>query len=178
VALLRLLQQLLGLLQLGVHQLLLQVFVLHHFVYVLVGGGETHGVKTSGECPFKKEEERESTDLLSQLVLLVELLQFLGQLGVLVAEAGVPLVVLLHLSLDVVQRHLEVGGHLLPLLLLQARPLRALLLRDGRRRRAATRLERGRAPQNHRNTVLSFGRKLVWSTDNYFFLKHKLSLST
>lgn len=38
VAFLGLLQQLLSLVQLGIHQLLLQIFVLHHFVYVLVGG--------------------------------------------------------------------------------------------------------------------------------------------
>lgn len=35
VAFLRLLQKLLSLVQLGIHQLLLQVFLLHHFVYVL-----------------------------------------------------------------------------------------------------------------------------------------------
>lgn len=36
VALLRLLQKFLSLVQLGVHQLLLQVFVFYNFVYVLV----------------------------------------------------------------------------------------------------------------------------------------------
>lgn len=40
VPFLRLLQQLLSLVQLGVHQLLLQVFVLYHFVYVLVSQGQ------------------------------------------------------------------------------------------------------------------------------------------
>lgn len=37
MAVLRLLEQLLGLVQFCIHQLLLQVFVLHHFLYVLLG---------------------------------------------------------------------------------------------------------------------------------------------
>lgn len=43
-------------------------------------------------------------------------------------QAGVLLIVLLHLDLDVVQGQLEVGRHLLSLLLLQTCPLHPLLL--------------------------------------------------
>ena len=66
--------------------------------------------------------------LFTELVLLVELVELVGQHGVLLPQAGVPLVVLLHLRLDVLQCHLEVGRHLLPLLLLQTRPLHPLFL--------------------------------------------------
>lgn len=48
VAFLGLLQQLLSLVQLGIHQLLLQIFVLHHFVYVLVGGSQ--GQRNTNAC--------------------------------------------------------------------------------------------------------------------------------
>lgn len=47
MALLRLLQKLLSLVQLGVHQLLLQVFVLYYFVYVLVGFSQGREIKKS-----------------------------------------------------------------------------------------------------------------------------------
>ena len=75
-----------------------------------------------------KGQGRSHAHLFAELVLLVELVELVGQHGVLLPQAGVPLVVLLHLRLDVLQRHLEVGRHLLPLLLLQPRPLHPLLL--------------------------------------------------
>lgn len=74
------------------------------------------------------------TNLFSQLVLLIQLLQFLSKLCVLLSQAGVPLVVLLHLILDVVQRHLEMRCHLLPFLLLQAGPLHPFILQRKKRR--------------------------------------------
>lgn len=78
------------------------------------------------------------THLLPQLVLLDELLEPLRQLHVLLAQLGVPLVVLLHLELDVVQSHLEVGGHLLPLLLFLPGTLDTLLLHEQGRDSGAT----------------------------------------
>lgn len=67
--------------------------------------------------------------LLSQFVLLYELLQPFGQFHVLLAQFGIAFVVLFHLQLDVIEHHLEVGGYLLPLLFLLASSLDALLLR-------------------------------------------------
>jgi len=69
--------------------------------------------------------------LLSQLVLLDELLELLGQLHVLLPQLGVVGAVLLHLHLNVAQGHLEVQHGLLPLLLVLPGPLAVFLLRWG-----------------------------------------------
>lgn len=161
VSLLCLLQHFLCLLELGVHQLLLQVLVFEHLIDVLprkhhqsstCSGSNPKGRSQSPKAhsPLQQQsllqkhaplgrmdapEEPYSrspalTHLLPQLVLLNELLEPLCQLHVLLAQLGVPLVVLLHLELDVVQRHLEVGCHLLPLLFFLPCTLDTLLLHE------------------------------------------------
>lgn len=70
--------------------------------------------------------------LLSQFILFIKLLQLFRQLAVLMSEAGVPLVVLLHLSLDVVQRGLKMGCDFFPFLLLQTCSLHAFILLRGK----------------------------------------------
>lgn len=69
--------------------------------------------------------------LLSQFILFIKLLQLFRQLAVLMSEAGVPLVVLLHLSLDVVQCRLKMGCDFFPFLLLQTCSLHAFILLRG-----------------------------------------------
>lgn len=66
--------------------------------------------------------------LLTELVLLDELLQLLGQLHVLLPQLGVVGAVLFHLHLNVAQGHLEVQHGLLPLLLVLPGPLGVFLL--------------------------------------------------
>lgn len=66
--------------------------------------------------------------LLPELVLLDELLEFLGQLHVLLAQLAVVRVVLLHLSLNLIERHLKVQSRLLAPLLVFPEPLSILLL--------------------------------------------------
>lgn len=66
--------------------------------------------------------------LLPQLVLLDEFLEFLGQLHVLLPQFAVVRVMLLHLGLDLVERHLEVQRRLLAPLLVLPKPLSVLLL--------------------------------------------------
>lgn len=66
--------------------------------------------------------------LLSELILLNELFEFLGQLHVLLSQLGIVGAVLLHLHLNIAQGHLEVQHGLLPLLLVLPGPLGILLL--------------------------------------------------
>lgn len=66
--------------------------------------------------------------LLPHLALVHETLQFVGQVAVFVAQLVVSGAVLLDLGLDFCQHHLEVAGHLLPLLLILPAALNGLLL--------------------------------------------------
>lgn len=70
--------------------------------------------------------------LLSELILLNELFQLLGQLHVFLPQFGVVGTVLLHLHLNITQGHLEVQHGLLPLLLILPGPLGILLLASDR----------------------------------------------
>lgn len=70
--------------------------------------------------------------LLPQLALVHETLQLVGQVGVFVAQLVVSGAVLLDLGLDFCQLHLEVAGHLLPLLLILPAALKGLSLKGGR----------------------------------------------
>lgn len=66
--------------------------------------------------------------LLPELILLNELLEFLSQLHVLLPQFAVMQVVLLHLGLNLIERHLEVQRCLLAPLFILPEPLRVLLL--------------------------------------------------
>lgn len=69
--------------------------------------------------------------LLPQLALVHETLQFVGQVGVFVAQLVVSDAVLLDLGLDFRQLRLEVAGHLLSLLLILPAALKGLFLERG-----------------------------------------------
>ena len=71
-----------------------------------------------------------SSYLLPALTLVHETLQFVGQVGVFVAQLVVSCAVLLDLSLDLRQHLLELGRDLLPLLLILPAALQSLLLRE------------------------------------------------
>lgn len=70
--------------------------------------------------------------LLSELVLLDELFELLGQLHVLLPQLGVVGAMLFHLHLNITQGHLEVQHSLFPLLLVLPRPLSVFLLSGNR----------------------------------------------
>ncbi len=66
--------------------------------------------------------------LLPHLALAHETLQFVGQVAVFATQLVVSGAVLLDLSLDFCQHHLEVAGHLRPLLLFLPAVLHSLFL--------------------------------------------------